>query len=115
LIKPDGVSLSAVAKNAAKALTRCTKDKVNTGMQNPDVYKVRSLFTKDTKPLNYHFLDVDVVKVLRNCYSVFDKAALMDDDEVMGQFFGSATVGRNILGEIDDDDWEDLLEDEGAE
>ena len=70
----------------------------------------RSAFTVDPQPLNYHVLDDDVIKVMRLLYSEYTKEELMADEFLMGVFFGDAKTGSKIVGDMDDDDWEDALE-----
>jgi len=51
-------------------------------------------------------LDEDCVYILKRCYQDNTKNELADDECVMKNFFGSAGIGKRVLGEISDEMWE---------
>ena len=62
------------------------------------------------KPLNHYLLNEDVAKVLRLIYEDSSKEELMNDEDIMQNFYGSAEVGSEYLGVVDDETWENLVE-----
>lgn len=62
--------------------------------------------TEDPAPLNKFLLDEDCVYILKRCYQDNTKNELADDECVMKNFFGSAGIGKRVLGEISDEMWE---------
>ena len=62
------------------------------------------------KPLNHYLLNEDVAKILCLIYKDSSKEELMNDEEIMQNFYGSAKVGSEHLGGVDDETWENLVE-----
>ena len=109
-IKGDDETSISVGKKIARKFGAFTKNKELWESSKSDDFKFRSAFTVDPQPLNYHVLDDDVIKVMRLLYSEYTKEELMADEFLMGVFFGDAKTGSKIVGDMDDDDWEDALE-----
>lgn len=59
-------------------------------------------------PLNKYLLDDDCTYVLKRCYCNSSKNELMQDDEIMKNFFGSAKKGKEVLGEMSEGEWNNM-------
>lgn len=97
-------------KNLAKSWTSFAKNTKLSGMESPDNYVLRSTFTNEPQPLNSLLLNADCAKLLASIYSDYSQEELMDDDDLMAAFFGDAKTGRNYMDDIDEDEWNDLLD-----
>ena len=94
----------ALGKNLAEGLT----DQVT----SLDAYEKKIPFifgqamTSKPKALNHFLLDKDVVRFLKRCYTKRTKSELMKDDNIMKAFFGTASRGTKILGDMTDHGWD---------
>ena len=106
----EGQSLEQAGRKLARGFNRFAKDQKMSRMNTADVYAFRSAFSNDPKPMNHFLLDEDCAKVLATLYADYSKDDLMDDNEIMTNFFGSSEMGKDYLGNMDEDQWEDLLD-----
>ena len=110
-IKGDDETSIGVGKKIARKLGAFTAKKNELyESPKPDDFMFRSAFTIDPKPLNYHVLDDDTIKVMRLLFSEYTKDELMADEYLMAAFFGDCKTGSKIVGNMGNDDWEDALE-----
>lgn len=65
--------------------------------------------TETNKPLNDYLLDYDVIVLLRMIYSTATKEELMEDEEIMKNFFGSAENGRSVLSGVSAFKWDGIF------
>ena len=63
---------------------------------------------KSAEPLNKYLLDDDCVYILKRCYYESTKEDLLEDDEVMVNFFGSSEKGQEILGTVSQTQWDEM-------
>ena len=93
----------ALGKNLAEGLT----DQVG----SLDAYEKKIPFifgqamTSKPKALNHFLLEKDVVRFLKRCYTKRTKSELMKDDNIMKAFFGTASRGTKVLGDMTDHGW----------
>ena len=59
-------------------------------------------------PLNKFLLDDDCAYVLKRCYCNYSKDELIQDEEVMTNFFGSAKKGKEILTNMSGAEWDSM-------
>lgn len=80
-----------------------------------DEFKKRSfVFVGDISnqpplPLNHYLLDRDVVMYLKKIYFGCKKDDISEDDEILTDFFGSPTVGKRVLSEINEAEWNEPM------
>lgn len=111
-IKKEGQTIENVGRKIARGFSRFTRNQAISEMSKPESYAFRSASTQDPpKPLSHYLLDGDCARLLRTLYSNFKKEDLMEDNELMEAFFGNAKKGKGTLDGMDDDEWEDLLDD----
>jgi hypothetical protein len=69
-----------------------------------------TIYLKEGKPcpLNKFLLDDDCVYVLKRCYFNYSKDELIQDEEVMVNFFGSAEKGKEILINVSNAEWDSM-------
>lgn len=74
------------------------------------------LTSNPAKPLNYYLTDGDTLKLLKHFYSEDNKkSTVLDNDDILKDFFGSAHHGRNILELLmSDDEWDQQEPSSGA-
>ena len=77
------------------------------------------LTSSPPKPLNYYLTDGDAVKLLKQMYAEDNKkSTVMEKDDLLVKYFGSAELGREMLQMMSDDDWnmqDDVHEFEGPD
>jgi hypothetical protein len=111
----DIKSIDKAGKHIANSFSKYLRKRFPSDSQ--DKYVFRQCFSNDPKPLNHHLLDLDVAKILRHLVSCNEdeeeygstKEEVMEDDELMMCFYGDPEYGRDYLGKMEDDDWENLL------
>lgn len=64
--------------------------------------------SQDPRPLNDYLLNDDCACILKKCYQNNTKTELVDDEEVMENFFGSIEVGKETLQNWTDDEWDTM-------
>ena len=109
-LKGEDETSTSIGKKIARKFGVFTRNKALCDSSKPEDYVFRSAFTVDPQPLNYHILDDDAIKVMRLLFSDYSKEELMTDKALMEAFFGDVKSGSKLLGDMDDDDWEDALE-----
>jgi len=72
-------------------------------------------FRDKPQALNHYLLDLDATKVLKSlvCLATEEYASkndVLQDEELMDAFFGSSESGRAHLEDMDEDDWDYLLD-----
>lgn len=114
LVDEADTSIEKVGRHIAHCFSKFTRNK--DVMENPEKYTFNKCFLDD-KPhaLNHYLLDLDVAKVLKTlvCYEGSEYATkedVMQDSEVMESFFGTSEAGMAYLEDMEDEDWEFLLD-----
>ena len=87
-------------------------------MDSPEKYTFKDYFSTEPEPLNHYLLDLDVAKVLKtlvcNKFSKYKtKEDILQEEEILQAFFGSAEAGKEYLLGMEEEDW-DLLVDDGT-
>ena len=95
----------------AREFTHFSKKEARLGRSNPNTFVLRNTSSIDPKTLNYYIIDDAAVKSLLCLYHQYSKEEIMEDEEVMATFFDDVANGQSLIAAIDDEDWEDMLED----
>jgi hypothetical protein len=67
-----------------------------------------NLTSSPPKPLNYYLTDGDALKLLKQMYSEDNKrSTVMEKDDLLVKYFGTADLGREMLQMMSDDDWDE--------
>jgi hypothetical protein len=103
----EDVDARAIGKNLAEVFSEFSKNSDEIRGSQP--YTFHKATTANPKPLNYYLLDEDVVKIMRMVYEGTDKGLLMEDDGILGDFFGSTEQGRAFLAGMADEAWDNLI------
>ncbi|KAL7549323.1 hypothetical protein ACHAWF_017111 [Thalassiosira exigua] len=76
-----------------------------------EYFYLRDATTNPPQPVNHFFIDSDTVKILKHVYNDHDitKNDILEDEEVLSEFFGSVEEGQRIIGEVTDEEWRDML------
>ena len=107
LLEKD-VGARTIGKNLADVFTEFSKDSDEIRGSQP--YTFHKAITANPKPLNYYLLDEDVAKIMRMIYEGTAKELLMEDNDILGDFFGSAEKGKHFLAGMADEAWENLVD-----
>ena len=106
--EPDNVSAEDIGNTIAAKFSQFESEAFK--RQRFELNMLTGPEKKEMNPVNYFLLDDDVLTLLRIVYSEATKEDLMADDDVMMQFFGSATYGRKFLGSLNELKWELVLD-----
>ena len=98
--EPDNVSAEDIGNTIAAKFSQFESEAFK--RQRFELDMLTGSEKKEMNPVNYFLLDDDVLTLLR--------IVLMADDDVMMQFFGSATYGRKFLGSLNELKWELVLD-----
>lgn len=60
-------------------------------------------------PLSHYLLDRDVVMYLKKVYFGCKKDDIIEDIEILTDFFGSASVGKRVLSDISEAEWNETM------
>lgn len=109
IIDEGSMTANAVGENLAEQFSAFKSEKYET-----QGFKFVSPNESDVglpqgQPLNYYLLDWDCVVLLRNIYSETTKEDLMDNEEIMNQFFGSIDGGEAVLSNVSQMKWESIF------
>ena len=105
IIDEGSVNAAAVGENLAEQLSMLKSEKYES-----HGFQFRSSDENDVgKPLNHYLLDWDCVVLLRNIYSEATKDELMEDEDIMTQFFGSQGCGKDVLNNISQLKWDSIF------
>lgn len=112
LIDEGDTSIEKAGRHIAHCFSKITRNK--DVMDNPEKYTFNKCF-RDPQALNHYLLDLDVAKVLKSlvCHQGSEytsKEDVIQDEEVMDAFFGTSEVGRAYLEDMEDEDWDFLLD-----
>lgn len=112
LIDEGDTSIEKAGRHIAHCFSKFTRNK--DVMDNPEKYTFNKCF-RDPQALNHYLLDLDVAKVLKSlvCHQGSEytsKEDVIQDEEVMDAFFGTSEVGRAYLEDMEDEDWDFLLD-----
>jgi len=114
----DTASITKACRHVASCFTKFTRNKEH--MDSPEKYTFRDYFgTIEPEPLNHYLLDLDVAKLLKAfvCHKgskYKTKEDVLQDEEILQAFFGSADAGMQYLLGMEEEDW-DLLVDDGTD
>ena len=113
LIDEADTSIEKAGRHIAHCFSKFTrKEDV---MENPEKYTFNKCFRNNPQALNHYLLDLDVAKVLKSlvCHQGSEYATkedVLQDNEVMEAFFGTSEVGRAYLEDMEEEDWDFLLD-----
>jgi len=85
-------------------------------MENPEKYTFNQCFMDKPKALNHYLLDLDVARVLKSLVCLandelpLSKDEVLQDEELIGAFFGTSEDGRAYLEDMHEEDWDFLLD-----
>jgi hypothetical protein len=100
-IAADGDTAESIGKNIATSLTNfaLTSNAFN-GKNKPGfVYNPRPVESQEAMPLSYFLLDQDVAHVFKSMYAENEMDVLLQQDDILEKFFGSADKGRAVLAD----------------
>ncbi|KAL7453896.1 hypothetical protein ACHAWC_005527 [Mediolabrus comicus] len=108
----DTASITKACRHVASCFTKFTRNKEL--MDSPEKYTFNKYYDADPQPLNRYLLDLDVAKVLKTlvCHKGSEyktKEDVLENEDLLQAFFGSAEAGREYLLGMEDDDWDLLL------
>ena len=114
LIDEKDTSTAKAGRHIAHCFSKFTRNK--DVMENPEKYTFNNCFHDNPQPLNHYLLDLDVAKVLKSlvCHEGSEyttKEDVLQDDEIMEAFFGTSEDGRAYLEDMEEEDWDFLLDD----
>jgi hypothetical protein len=96
----DGDTVESVGKNIAASLTDFAMTSVafNGQKHKPKfVYNPRPVESQEAMPLSHFLLDRDVVEVFKSVYGENEMDVLLQQEDILENFFGSADKGRTVL------------------
>ena len=113
LVDEADTSIEKAGRHIANCFTKFTRNK--DVMESPERYTFNKCYRENPHALNHYLLDLDVAKVLKSlvCHKGGEYASkedVMQDSEVMESFFGSSEVGSAYLEDMEDEDWDFLLD-----
>lgn len=84
--------------------------KISLQIRGSQPYVFHKSNVANSKHLSHYLLNEDAAKVLRLIYGDSSKEDLMNDDDIMQDFYGSAKDGNAYLASLDDETWENFVE-----
>lgn len=113
LIDEEDTSIEKACRHVANCFTKFTRNK--DVMDNPEKYTFNQYFGNDPQALSHYLLDLDVAKVLNTlvCHEgshYATKEDVLEDEDILQSFFGSAEAGREYLEGMEEEDWELLVD-----
>jgi len=113
LVDEADTSVEKAGVHIATSFSKFTRNK--DVMQNPEKYRFNHYFSSNPQALNHYLLDLDVAKVLKSliCFEGSEYASkedVLQDEEILESFFGSAEFGREYLEGIEEEDWDFLVD-----
>ena len=105
----EGVNAIKVGKKLAREFTKVTSDKALSGMEHTERYTLRTVHSLNVKPLNHYLLDDACMLIFKKMYADTSVDDMLNQEEILVNFFCSADNGKKTLTKYDEDDWEDLL------
>jgi len=113
LVDEADTSLEKAGRHIAHCFSKLTRNK--DVMQTPERYTFNKCFRDNPRALNHYLLDLDVAKVLKSLVcregsKYATKEDVIQDSEVMEAFFGTSVAGMAYLEDMEEEDWEFLLD-----
>ena len=98
-------SLNAIGESLARTFNTHNK-KIN----EKDQFEIGEAVSNDAKTLSYHVDEENTTKILRNMLRKMDCKAILKNSGCMKGFYSTVGRGVEVLEEMDDEEFEDLLE-----
>jgi hypothetical protein len=113
LIDEADTSIEKAGRHIAQCFSKFTRKEGV--MENPEKYTFNKCFRNNPQALNHYLLDLDVAKVLKSlvCHQGSEYATkedVLQDNEVMEAFYGTSEVGRAYLDDMEEENWDFLLD-----
>jgi len=113
LIDEADTSIEDAGRHIASCFGKYTRNKGV--MESPEKYKFNHCYRNNPQALSHYLLDLDVAKVLKSlvCYEGSEYATkedVLQDEEIMKAFFGTAEAGRAYLENMEEEDWDFLVD-----
>jgi len=114
LIDEEDTSVENAGRHVARCFSKLTRTKGI--MENPEKYTFNQCFMDKPKALNHYLLDLDVARVLKSLVCLandelpLSKDEVLQDEELIGAFFGTSEDGRAYLEDMHEEDWDFLLD-----
>lgn len=105
LVDDEAVTAKDVGENLAEKFSSFESEKY----ESQGFQYVAPSEAECGKPLNHYLLDWDCVVLLRHVYSEASKYDLLNDIDIIEMFFGSKSVGEQVLMNISDFKWNSIL------
>ena len=98
-------SLNAIGESLARAFNTYNKK-----IKEKDQFEFGEAISNDAKTLSYHVEEENTTKILRNMLRKMDRETILKRSGCMEGFYSTVDRGVEVLGEMDDEEFEDLLE-----
>ena len=98
-------SLNAIGESLARAFNTYNK-KIN----EKDQFEFGEAVSVDAKTLEYHVGEENTTKILRNMLRQLDRETILKRSGCMEGFYSTVKRGVEVLREMTDEEFEDLLE-----
>ena len=98
-------SLNAIGESLARAFNNHNKK-----IDEKDQFEFGEAVSVDAKTLSYHIEEINTTKILRNMLRKLDREAILKKSSCMKGFYPTVERGVEIVGEMTDEEFEDLLE-----
>ena len=69
---------------------------------------LRNVHCDPIRPVNYFLMDTDVVSLVKRTYPSCKRMDVTGDKSAMENFFGSAAKGKDVVGNVADEEWEEI-------
>ena len=103
--KRDSPSLNAISESLARAFNSYNKK-----LNEKDQFEFGEAVSNDAKTLGYHVDEENTTKILRNLLPKMERETILNNSGCMKGFYSTPDRGVEVLSEMTDDDFEDLLE-----
>ena len=103
--KKDSPLLNAIGESLARAFNSHNKK-----LNEKDQFEFGEAVGNDAKTLSYHVDEENTTKILRNMLPKMDRKTILNNKGCMTGFYSTPEQGVELLGEMNDDEFEDLLE-----
>ena len=103
--KRDSPSLNAISESLARAFNSYNKK-----LNEKDQFEFGEAVSNDAKTLAYHIDEENTTKILRNMLPKMDRKTILNNSRCVAGFYSTPEQGVELLGEMNDDEFEDLLE-----
>ena len=103
--KKDSPLLDIIGESLARAFNSHNKK-----LNEKDQFEFGEAVGNDAKTLSYHVDEGNTTKILRNMLPKMDRKTILNNSGCVAGFYSTPEQGVELLGEMNDDKFEDLLE-----